>query len=329
MRAVTRSISNALGVVLLASLATATSSVQAADDGFAALRDAYSRVIASSDIAATYTAMINFAAEPNISSSTLWIDNGQQNDDKLKVTKLPLRYEFDLTGRGWKPFVQATLANLTLDETISLLGTEQVKSEWTSYSATLGGGVRIPLAEGWSVLPAMDFGYASLSNDVKYTGPIGNTFLRPLFDQILFDWSADAWLANGHLAVNYLASFRKLDIDATLSGTLSHIESFRTTTDLQTFRKDFGTLSFKIDGAYPLGVSVGGAPLSVVGHLGSSTFVGGKRDTLGFPYINEAGVSLQADISKHHLLASKLSLGAMGLWGDNVKGWSLLLGYKF
>ena len=26
---------------------------------------------------------------------------------------------------------------------------------------------------------------------------------------------------------------------------------------------------------------------------------------------------------------SKVSLGAMGLWGDNVKGWSFLFGYKF
>ncbi len=169
----------------------------------------------------------------------------------------------------------------------------------------------------------------SLSSDVRYTGEVGKNFLQPVFDEILFDWSAVAWLTNGHLALQYQGSLRDLEIDAKLSGTLSHIESFRTITDLQELSEDVGTLSFKIDGTYPLGISLAGHPLSVIGHLGSSTLVGGNRHVLGFTYVNEAGLSLEADLSKHGLPVSKVSLGALGLWGDNVKGWSMLFGYKF
>jgi hypothetical protein len=304
-------------------------SVQAADDALNELRNAERQLIRSSDVGTGYAAIINFASEPNISSSTLWIDHGLPNNDELSVTKFPLRYEFDLTGRSWKPFVQGTLAKLKLEQTYPVFEGEKIKPEWTSYSASIGGGVRIPLTEGWSVLPAAEVGYASLSSDVRYTGEVGKTFLQPVLDEILFDWSVDAWLANGHLALQYQGSLRDLEIDAKLSGTLSHIESFRTTTDLQEFSEDIGTLSFKVDGTYPLGISLAGHPLSVIGHLGSSTLVGGNRDVLGFTYINEAGLSLQADVSRHGLPVSKVSLGAMALWGDNVKGWSMLFGYKF
>lgn len=251
------------------------------------------------------------------------------NPDELSVTKFPLRYEFDLTGRGWKPFVQATLAKLKLEQTYQVFDVEKIKPEWESYSASLGGGVRIPFGDGWSILPAADFGWASLSNDVHYSGEIGNNFLRPVFDEILFDWSADAWLANAHLAVQYQGTLDKLEVDAKLSGTLSHIETYRATTDLQEFDADIGTISLKVDGTYPLGASLAGHPLSLIGHLGGSTLVGPNRDALGFTYHYEAGLSLQADISRHGLPVSKVSLGAMGLWGDNVEGWSFLFGYKF
>jgi hypothetical protein len=61
---------------------------------------------------------------------------------------------------------------------------------------------------------------------------------------------------------------------------VSHIESYRATTSLQEFSENMGTISFKVDGTYPLDASLAGYPLSVIGHLGSSTLVGSNRDAL-------------------------------------------------
>jgi hypothetical protein len=101
-----------------------------------------------------------------------------------------------------------------------------------------------------------------------------------------------------------------------------------TTTDLQESSENIGTIRFKVDCTCPLGMSLAGHPIAVIGHLGTSTFAGSNRDALGFTYPNEAGVSLQAGIKRYGLPVSKLSLGAMRLWGDNVKGWSFLFGYE-
>jgi hypothetical protein len=75
-------------------------------------------------------------------------------------------------------------------------------------------------------------------------------------------------------------------------------------------------------------MSLAGHPIAVIGHLGTSTFAGINRDALGFTDLNEAGVSLQAGIKRYGLPVSKLSLGVMRLWGDNVKGWSFLFGHE-
>jgi len=301
------------------------------DDLIAAIRESVKNDAAK--ITPAYAAMINFESEPNISSSTLWIDTAQETDDKLKVVKFPMRYEFDLTESGWKPFAQATLAKLSYEQTQDLSGVltagEAVSPTWDSYSATLGGGVRIPIAHGWSILPAIDGGYAHLSNETEYSGQFSNTILKPAFEGIISDWSADAWLLNGHLALQYRGYIRKLDIDAKLSYTLSHTESFSSTSEFQEFSESFQTISLKIEGTHPLGISPMDYPLSIIGRLGNSTFLGENRDELEFTYLNEVGLSLQADISKHGLPVKKLSLGTMALLGDNVLGWSILFGYRF
>ena len=301
------------------------------DDLIAAIRESVKNDAAK--ITPAYAAMINFESEPNISSSTLWIDTAQETDDKLKVIKLPMRYEFDLTVSGWKPFAQATLAKLSYEQTQDLSGVltpgEAVNPTWDSYSVTLGGGVRIPIDQSWSILPAIDGGYAHLSNDTEYSGQFSNTIIKPALQGVVYDWSADAWLVNGHITLQYRGQIRKLDVDAKLSYTLSHTESFSSTSEFQEFSESFQTISLKIEGTYPLGISLMDYPLSIITRLGNSTFLGENRGELDFTYLNEVGLSLQTDISRHDLPVKKLSLGGMALLGDNVWGWSILFGYRF
>ena len=143
------------------------------------------------------------------------------------------------------------------------------------------------------------------------------------------DWSTDAWLGNGRLALQYLGPVGRFKLDANLSYTLSHIHSYRSTTELQSFRENINTFSLKLKAIYPLGVSLWHYPLALVGNFGSSSFVGANRDVMGFTYINEVGLSLQWDISRHDFPITAFSLGGMALWGENVRGWSFLFAYDF
>lgn len=283
--------------------------------------------IRSAHLSSAYASIINFSSEPDISSSRLWIDDGSDDSARMAVTKLPLRHEFKIKKHPWKPLVQATIARLKLEQTLDLDTENRIESEWESYSATLGGGVRIPLSKHWSILPAIDGGYAHLKNKANYHGPIADT-LKPLVDGKLFGWNADAWLINGHLALFYNHQFGKLAVDAHVGGTVGHIESYDTTHVLQEFSETIGTVHLKIDGAYPLGISLFSDPLSIVGHFGNSTIVTEQHSDL-VSSIYETGLSLQADIERYDLPLKKVGLGAKILWGNDVVGWSLITSYRF
>lgn len=284
--------------------------------------------IRSSHLSSAYAAIINFSAEPDISSSHLWIDKDSPDETQMRITKFPLRHEFKLKNHKWKPIVQATLARLRMEGTLDIDPDNRIEPEWESYSATIGGGVRIPLSKNWSILPAIDGGYAHLKNEASYHGPVA-TALQPLLDDKLFDWNADAWLVNGHLALFYNRQFGKLAVDAHLAGTVGHIESYDTTHELQEFSETISTASIKIDCTYPLGLAIADDPLFVVGHLGNSTILTDLHTDIGISSIYETGLSLQTDITRHGLPIKKVGLGAMILWGEDAIGWALRTSYRF
>lgn len=283
--------------------------------------------IRAAHLSSAYASIINFSYEPDISSSHLWIDDNSADSARMTVTKFPLRHEFKLKKHAWKPVVQATLARLKLDQTVDLDPDNSIDSEWESYSATLGGGVRIPLSKDWSILPAFDAGYAHLKNEADYYGLLSNT-LKPELEGKLFDWTADAWIVSGHLNLYYTHLYGKLTIDAHAGGTLGHIQSYDTTHALQEFSETIGTVHLKLDGTYPLGLSIAGDPLSVVGHLGNNTIVTEQHSDL-ISSIYETGLSLQADITRHGLPVKKVGLGAKFLWGNEVIGWSIITSFRF
>lgn len=285
-------------------------------------------IIRSGDLAGGYAAMINFSTEPDISAAKLDIENDTTFDDTLRVIKFPLRHEFELDGRNWKPVIQSTLSRFTLESGLPLTTNENINAKWTAYSATLGGGARIPIAESWSIMPAIDAGYAYLRNEAEY-GPIGESVLKPILSGKLFDWEAHSWMINAHLALFYNRMFNDLEIDARLSGTASHIESFKTTSDLQNIQETIGTISFKGDATYPLGFSIWKYPIYGVAHYGHSTLISEPGASLGFTYVNEAGFSFKANIEHHGIPIKSFGLGGMVLWGNNVSGWKILTTYRF
>jgi hypothetical protein len=84
----------------------------------------------------------------------------------------------------------------------------------------------------------------------------------------------------------------------------------------------------QVDEIKPIGTRLGGYPLALVGHFGSTTFIGDNRDALGFDTFFEAGLALETDISQNDWPVKKLRLGAMGIFGADVTGWSVIFGYR-
>ena len=63
--------------------------------------------------------------------------------------------------------------------------------------------------------------------------------------------------------------------------------------------------------------------------LSNTVFVGPDADALGFTYYFELGMALQLDLTGYNLLAKRIRLGANGVVGPNITGYSLILKASF
>lgn len=287
------------------------------------------RQVGPDRLGAGYAAMMNFATTPDISAATYYIDSASADDPTLNVYKIPLQHEFALEGRDWKPFVQATFGDLDYEAKFDLLPGESVQADWKSYGGSLGLGVKVPLGQGLTFVPALDLGLMHLESSADYRGPVAEAILKPALQGVVFDWDADAYLVGATVGLDYNQSFDSWTVEGRTRLTYNYLNTYDSSSDLVEFDAGITTFTLQIDAVKPIDAQIGGYPLALVGHFGNTTFIGNNRDALGFDYFFEAGLALETDISKNDWPVKKLRLGAMGIFGADVTGWSVIFSYRF
>lgn len=280
-------------------------------------------------LGAGYAAMMNFAATPDISSATYYIDSADAGDPTMNVYKIPLRREFMLEGRDWKPFVEASFGYLDYEATFDVLPQESVKADWKSYGGLLGLGVKMPLNDDLDFVPALDLGLVRLESSADYRGPVAEAILKPALEGVVFDWDANAYLIGATVGLDYRHAFETWTVEGRTRLTYSHFDTYDSSSPQVEFDADISTFTLQVDVIKPLDAKIGGYPLALVSHFGNTTFIGNNRDALGFDYFFEAGLALETDVSQNDWPVKKLRLGAMGIFGADVTGWSVIFGYQF
>lgn len=302
-------------------------------DIIASSREFVKQKLNPAQIGVGYGALMNFSAEPMLSSATYQIGQEDGEDPVIYLHKIPLRYEFAFkNGHIQTAFIEANFGYLNLEQDFKLSDSASetiITSNWKAYSAMVGAGVKIPLGMGFSFIPILHGGIAHLKNDATYYGELANIYYKPVYKGLAFDWSTNAILLSGTTALGYENRWKEFQFNLKLSYSFNYIDTYDESSDYQKFSTSINVTSAKVDITHPLGISFLNYPLSGVVHAGNSTFVGPNRDALDFSSFNEFGFSLKSDISSKNWLIKSVSFGAMGISGDNVRGWSLLFDYDF
>ena len=273
---------------------------------------------------AQYAQLLTFATEPGIAAATFDVEE-DLGDTTYDIYKLPLQHEFDVDGWDGKLILRGTLSYMKTQQDQNL-NPGVIDSEWTSFGGGIGIGARIPLGNGFSIVPGVAIGIANLENEANGVSP-GNQH---------YNWDLDATIFSGLLGLSYKGDLRgDFDLITDLYYTHSYVSSFNSSTDFQDFSDSTDNITFKADIGHPLGFSIAGYPMDGVLHLGNTTFVGPNRDVLGFSYFNEVGFSLRTNPQKLAtqlklpVTVSSISVGVNVLFGEDLSGWSMLFGYKF
>lgn len=305
------------------------SALAQSDDLIDAIRDIAKESFDPVKIGAGYAAMVDFAVSRDISSANFYPDTSDGVvDPALKHFQFPFRFVFGDDAESPRPFLQGLIARQTVESGFDYAPGESVQSEWATWGFSLSGGYDIPLSEHLSLLPILSVGYGSLENRARYSGPISEAVLQPALAGVIFDWDSNAVTYGASLGFDYRRELGGFDIE--VLGSLAHhyIESVNAPNEFVDFRGGVSAFDLEVVTVHPTPWSMFENPLSIVGIFGNTRIFGPERDALGFDSFFEAGAGIDLDVSARGWRIKSLRFGAKAIFGPDVDGWGLIIGYR-
>lgn len=289
---------------------------------------------ASSSFANTIAGVINLTLSPDLSSAFYNVEFPGEPDVDFSTTKLPVYYSFDKEGRSWSPYLGVVLGYLnakTKVDQISQTFGEKMRwdSDWKGYSGMLEGGCKFTFAGGLFLAPGISAGLARLRNSVTYLNDFSREVAAPVLNGLTANFSITALMLSGILSGGYDGKLGALDLKVLAKYTHSYVESIETDDPAQEFNDDIDSVAGRVTLGGPLVVSLAGNPMLWQAFLGGMHLVGQDQEVMGWTYYGELGATIGLDIRRFGLPLSALRLGASLIRGDNISGWSIVLGYTF
>ncbi len=323
MRTVTKKIFTCLLILLsVNSMAGAISSQQRGD------LNEQQIINPPSQLGAGEAFLTNMIVDPSVESATYHVD--ALNNPTIRASKIPIQHHYKLAEYNWSIISRVNMGYMTVHQSaIETPWGGSFKPSWEGASVTFGGGIEVPISERWTLAPTLDLGVARFRNNTKFYGTFNNETLKPAFNNnAITNWKSQASTLSGALTLDHKRKFGDYNVDSRLIYALSKVKTFRESSQLRSFDEQVDSAAVRVSIKKALGISLFNYPLSGIMHISGNSFVGGDRHALGFNEYGELGASLVFDISQHQWAIDSFSLGVKGLYGQNVRGWSILMDYN-
>ncbi|QFU75497.1 hypothetical protein EY643_07430 [Halioglobus maricola] len=291
-----------------------------------AAQHSYAQLTDVKQLGGGYAHLLSVVAQPEISVSGVDIDSGEDyvTDNDLNALHIPYYQEFDIAGKDTRWYLQASAgyAVYSLEGEVALFPDlpSEIESEWTSYNGLLEAGLVFPFSNGFSLSGGASVGWARLENETSFSEPLYEEVILPIANGKLFNWETDAALYRAHGALRYDENHGPYRVKGVAHLTYSYIDSFSESDEFAGFADDSGAAIFLLDVSRNIHHLESGRPVYLIGHLGSTHFLGENRDELGFNHYFEAGMSLGID---------RYAAGVLVLVGEDANGLSLVFNYNY
>lgn len=267
-------------------------------------------------------AFVSLSQEVASANYTISSEDARVEDTELWTLKVPWERDFDVGSEWGTLYVEGVAAWLDATdrlEVASVLGPATLKQDWTVLGALGGAGWTFPIAERWSVRPAVSCALSHIDNDAHYNDAALQLF-APALDGVVVNWDAWAMTTLVSLSVLYerpIAS-NHLSVHARWSWAYSDVfrasDSEQETSDASEYLVVRGDL----DGPVPLRLA--DQLVQWGAFAGYSGFYGIDHDALGFSTLYELGASLTAPMPES---LPGLKCSAAWIFGPDISGWSI------
>lgn len=259
------------------------------------------------------------------------------SDFDLNSFQLPISHSFDpIAGgllSGVAPYAEITLGYLTASQTFPLTSDgnspNSVKLSFNSFSALAGGGIDVPLGNGFKVRPIVLAGYSYVGGDAQFYGP-NSTLARSQVSGILSDASLNTALLGGALEliyetplrgdVNLRAQVRYNELAALVMGASNNA--------LQN-NGSFGVANTSITLNGPTGWHIASKDVRWLGYAKGTWLPDTNPSVLGFNAFAEVGGGLQIIAPDVIRGVQGATVRASAIAGPGVTGWLVSAALNF
>jgi len=273
-----------------------------------------------------YVNLISISSEPEASALFMEIGSGPNATPKQSIDlyKVPYYRVFTNPHSNIRWYAVGVVSHMDLAEEGDLEWWSPGTTIETHYRADTGlaeVGVLWPLAgDSFALSMGTGLGLSRISNKTQVSDPNLNALFQQLLGGYAINWSSSARLARASAGLHFNPQFENFSVKSRIHYITTQVTSFNHSEGFLGFSAHADTINAALDVLSPLPWSIAGEPVGLLTHIGSLKFVGPNTDVLGYSQISEAGVSL---------VYKGLALGTQYVFGDNISGVSLSVGYGY
>jgi len=280
--------------------------------------------------------LLAFSVVPDSAGSAIQLDSGGTSgtdDIRARLGQLGSGFtwseEFPLYLEGYLGYARYDPRFLLSD------GTEErrVPTRWNHLSVTVGMGWDFRIAPNLYLRPVLNASLAHITSDLAVAGFLVQR--QTGADLGFLDRGRlNAWGLGGALVLAWYDHRPEREIDLELRVNQLHLSTFGGTTREVRGETEARTATAWFRYRWPTGTEMLQRPLRWVFEANHTQFLGSQREVLGFQHLTKLGGGIELDVGALGIGPSWLEwqrLRLMGryLFGDNVQGFSLGLGFSF
>ncbi len=202
----------------------------------------------------------------------------------------------------------------------------EVESDWTTFGALVGAGLRYELTETCAFTPIVNLALSHIDNDTDYGGP-GANLTRAIADGLAFNWEALLWGVGGAARFDWAQNFgddHELRLVARYD--LRWIGVLDDDDPAQDFTSRSQILTLRGDLVGPTGLDFEG-PIQWRATLGYRRFLEGQL--FGANELVQLGGAIEVDVHESLPVGRALTFSASAFFGDDVRGFSVGVSLTF
>jgi len=255
----------------------------------------------------------------------------------LNSFQLPISHSFDpIEGgllSGVAPYAEITLGYLSGYQTFALTSDgnspNSVKLSFNSFSALAGGGIDVPLGNGFKVRPIVLAGYSYVGGDAQFYGP-NSVLARSQVSGILSDASLNSVLLGGALELIYETSLRG-DVQLRAQARYNEVVALVTGASSNALQDNgtFGVANASVTFTGPTNWRIATHAVRWLGYAKGTWLPETNPSLLGFNAFAEVGGGLQIIAPGVIRGVQGATVRASAIAGPGVTGWLVSAAVNF